>query len=208
MNTNAAIAQWLAQGGVFEQHILAQCSLDYFAQARELIICCSPDLYKTCSLACQKLSWLSGGDLVQQILLTDGDRRIVFAPDTPRSYKPFEGGIMDLFLPRLALPLNFDNPIAIVDMQTHRGLFCTKRVARNARTTADEWLDTDMSRYHYPEELRRYVAALENHTNITEFEYRALAFDGTPIRNVVNASLTQLGDRWVRVVETLSSEPL
>lgn len=204
-NVNQAIAAWLAQSNAFEQTILARCHFDYVDTKAELTILCPSDLYKTCSQCCERLSWLSAGSLIKRVLLTDGDRQTTFAPDSSRIYQPFEG-IMELFAPRLALPLNFDNPIAIVEMGTNRGLFCTKQVARNARTTADQWLDEDMAKYHYPQELRRLVEALEAHTNITAFEYRAIAFDGTPIRNVVNASLTKLGDRWVRVVETISSE--
>lgn len=138
-------------------------------------------------------------------------------------------GASEMFAERLALPLNgggliqipsrhelFEfvnaNPPVKVIRWDGIGLASGDRCVESSGLTPEQWQGRSMDeeiapgvRTWIPEEWARFQKALFDHSQITEFQYRAHLYTGELVLMTVNASLGFYGEpgALIRVVETL-----
>lgn len=108
----------------------------------------------------------------------------------------------------LGKSLKHGSSFGIVRMVDHRSLFSSSNIGKFSKCgDAKNMFNKDVSRYWPPEELSRYVTALDEHRlGLTEFQYCARTFEDELKRFTVNARLWWFRGELVRLTETLHSE--
>lgn len=202
-NPQDLIVHWLARGNPSHRELLKRCSIQAESNGA-LTIDCPLSEWDQLLTYSQELGWLAAGGLVTTInLAVGGEIQHQFAPADAQSYPITASTQVDIFGLELSSQqvVGSGSAIAVVEMNTNLGVFCTRRINEISRIPDERWREHDMKAFHIPEEYDRLMDALATHQRITDFEYRALTGEREPYWQRVNAYLGRLGTRQVRVVE-------
>lgn len=202
--TQSFLVDWLSRGNPVHKKLLEKCIISLDPKTGVLSIDAPGFLWDILAVFSQELSWLAPGHLVKVIKLSrDGEFQIDFFPSQAQRYPALKP--VDLFGLELTSQLKIDRgtAIAVVEMGSNLGVFCTRQINEISKLPDEEWRDRDMMDYHIPSEYHRFISALEKHQSISDFEYLALTGTREKYWQRVNAYLAKLGPRTVRVVEVV-----
>ncbi len=211
LSVKTALIQFLAFNDPEIAEILDRCDVEPRIETGDLDITCPDD--ETLRRICE--APLFTDVAARQLRLT---RTRLFKRGDPEHLYQFLAGMpteyasqfLTLEIPPFSLSVpgvEASQPLAVVRMADDKGLYCSN-IEAHCRARQNDWLGEDMSRFHLPEELRRLKSALETHGKISEFSYRALAFDFQPIEMAVDATLINYGGDLCRLVRVLRCTPL
>lgn len=204
--TRDVLTEWLARGNVEHKRLLSLCNKVDTDAGGKLLLDCPKSVWEKLLAFSKELDWLATGRLVTDISLwVDGVEQNCFTPESVRAYPANQKEQVDIFGLKLAKQINFgsQSAIAVVEMGTNAGVFCTRKINEISRIPDEYWRENDMKAYHIPEEYTRFIGALETHETIQGFEFHAITRDGNKYWQCVNAYLGMLGDRQVRVSEVV-----
>lgn len=202
--TQTFLVDWLSRGNPVHKKLLEKCIINLDLETGVLSINSPAFLWDILSEFSQELSWLAPGHLVKSVQLAiDGEVQIDFFPAQAQRYPTLKP--VDLFGLELSsqLKINKGTAIAVVEMGSNLGVFCTRQINEISKLPDEAWRDQDMRSYHIPSEYHRFISALEKHQSVSDFEYYALTGMGEKYWQRVNAYLAKLGPRTVRVVEVV-----
>ncbi len=200
--TKELLIQWLSRGNPQHCELLRQCTINAGSDG-VLTIDCPRSAWDKLLTYSQELGWLASGRLITEVSLSlEGTPEHRFKPEHSQAY-PSSTAPVDVFGLQLSsrLQLGSGNAIAVVEMHTNLGVFCTRKINEISQIPDERWRDNDMKAYHIPEEYERFMTALATHEQIADFEFHALTGNGQKYWQRVNAYLGKVGDRSVRVVE-------
>lgn len=205
-----AISNWLAQGNPAIELMLQHCRFQTDKQIDHLAIYCPQKLRDALMLHIHSIDWRVSRALLQSldVFSERGDEEpfheVSLLPGT--LCEPLQQQGVDILGLQLLLRLgiNFSHPIAIVEMGTNRGIFCSTGILQQShvRGGVNAWIDEDMAKYHYPDELRKLETAVE-HGVAHAVEWKAKTFQGEPMVIAANVYAGTHNGRSVRVTENL-----
>ncbi len=207
-NTNHAVSRWLAQGDRALESALQHCYFQPSDEDGHLEIHCPQVICDGLHAHLATLDWQASRTLIKSLDVyghSDGVSSHAYsliAQNAPKAIA--QQGVDVLGLKLLArLGVSFDNPIAIVEMGSNRGIFCTTEILTQSRARSlDRWHGEDMAKYHYPEGLRTLEKAWEA-GRASGVEWIAKTFDLAPVELAANVYAAELNGKPVRVVENL-----
>lgn len=207
-NTNQALARWLSQGDHAFELALQHCRFEPTKEGSHLKIYCPSRLCEVLLHRVTALDWRISRALLQSLdiySIKDGSEThecSILADTPPRAI--LQEGVDILGLKLLSkMGVHFDQPLAIVEMGTNRGVFCSKGILEQSRANdIDKWIDTDMARYHYPEGLATLEKAYES-GYASSVEWVAKTFDMQPLHIAANVYAGELNGIPVRVTENI-----
>lgn len=203
--TKELLIQWLARGNSRHYSLLAQCRIDAESNGT-LTIDCPQSIWNDLITYSQELGWLASGKLITTVnLAVEGITEHAFDPAIAQDYAPQPTTPVDVLGLQIfsQIQAGSGTAVAVVEMGTNLGVFCTRKINEISRLPDERWRDQDMRVYHLPDEYARFMGALQTHGRIADFEFHALTGDGLKYWQRVNSYLGQVGDRSVRVSEVL-----